>query len=177
MRKLFIVSFLLSLIIHVQLSAKEVTFLQYLYTIKQIFPDLTECSVLIDKSMVDAQKSKLERASAQMKVKVVVYPVKNNKDIGKSMKEVRDNSVLILFSSSLFENKSTKLFVLSKSKEKKIALVTSSKEYVDAGALIGLLPNEKNKTDLVVNLKHSQYLAAKFTEDFVKTAGIKTVIQ
>ena len=58
------------------------------------------------------------------------------------------------------------LYILSKSNDKNISVVSNSEEYGEVGALLTLSKSENKKLKIVVNLKFKPELAAKFPPEF-----------
>lgn len=176
-KQLFNKSILVLLLPLFLVSAKDATALQFMFTVKKIFPDAKNVSVFMPTSTIDKEKSQLTRASAQAGLKTTVFGVNNYKDIGEALRKIDDGSVLVMFTSASLMDKSSKMFILTKCKKKQIKLVTSSKEYSDSGALLGIIPSDDHKTELILNLKHSAQLADRFTPETIKELGITTVIR
>jgi len=153
----------------------DVSALQFYYLVKQVFPETQKVTVLITKSDLEKQLKKIERASIQCKVKTEIFDVENSIEIGKAFKRIKPNEILIIFDNELFLNKKNKMYIMSKSKEKQILIVTSSKDYVNSGALLGYI-TEDGKKKIVVNLKLSTNLKDKFTDELIQKVGIKKVI-
>ena len=158
------------------LSAQKVTPRQYFFTVKKIFPDTEEIGVFIQSSELPEVKDKIALAAAQAQIKVKIYSVSDFKSIGKGLKKLPQSGTIVVYPSPILLDKSSKLFVLKKCKEKAVAVISESKEYSDAGALLGIFPQVGAKTKIILNLKHSQDLLAKFTPDYVKQVGISEVI-
>ena len=157
-------------------NAREVSILQLLFTAKKVFPEMGEISILIPKDIIDSETPKIERSAAQAQLKVKLYPVKNTRDIGTHLKQIPDNSILLVYNAPILKQKSSRMFILSKSKAKNISIISASREFTDQGALLGLFQGE-TKTELVINLKHSEFLAEKFTESFLVEIKAKEIIQ
>ncbi len=147
------------------------------YVVKSIFPENQNVYVLIDRDLLGTEKENIARAAAQNKVKVTIFPVDLAADISKALREIPDNSVLIVYNSKIFANKSSKLFILKKSKEKNLALVACTDDYSRSGALVGIIPLASGKTRIVVNLKHSPAYQNKFTDNLVQQTGIAEIIR
>ena len=150
---------------------------QFFGIIKRLFPETGEVAIFISPELIATQKEVIDRSAVQNQIQARIHVVESGIDVGKSIRELQENSLLVIFSSDVLMTKSSKLYILSKCKEKQISIVTSSRDYSESGALLGLVKNEKNRIELVLNLKHSEHLKAKFTEDFIAQAGIKEVIQ
>ncbi len=147
------------------------------YVIKSLFPETQKVYVLIDQNSLPGEKENIARAAAQNKFKVTIFPVDLAADISKALREIPENSVVVVYNSEIFSNKSSKLFILKKSKEKKLALVACTEDYSRSGALVGIIPQASGKTKIVVNLKHSPAYQSKFTSDLVQQTGIAEVIR
>ncbi len=159
------------------IPAQEVSSFQYFFIIKQIFPETKEVAVFISKGLLEKQKDFINRACAQQNLTAKVYIVNDTGDIGRNLKKIGDGSILLLFPDELYHKKSNKLYILSKCKEKKISLITSQPEFSESGALVGIFKDKEKKADLVLNLKHSEHLNDKFTEEFVDQVGFSKVIR
>ena len=174
----FIITFLITLILlSIGINAQNVTPRQYFFIVKKIFPDTKEISVILDEKDLPNFKDDIAKAAGQAQVKAKIYPVSDFKSIGKSVNKVEKSGTLVVVPSPVLADKSSKLFILSKCKEKDIAVISESKDYSDSGALLGVFPQDGAKTKVVLNLKHSQDLLAKFTPDYAKQVGISEVIQ
>lgn len=103
--------------------------------------------------------------------------VNSASDIGSALRKIKKGSVMILFGSGVLSESKSRLYVLSKCKPKKIAIVTSSNDYAQSGALLSVVWDENQKLKTVLNLKHNEHLRSKFTADFIQTVGIKEVIE
>jgi len=158
-------------------SAAEPTFLQYLYSAKQVLPESENVGIFITQDQYDAGKDDINKACQRTSLKAQVFIVSDLKSIGKNMKAVKGVDLLLITQADVLNDKSSRLFLLSKSKDKKIPLISSSEEYSNSGALIGLLPGENGRSKIVLNVKHTPYLAARFTDEYNKKAGIKELIQ
>lgn len=168
--------FLLAIMISIG-TAKEPTFLQYLYSAKQVLPEMEQVGIFITQDHYDASKDEINKACSRTSVKAKVFIVSDAKSIGKNLKNVEGIDLLLVTQADVLNEKSSRLFVLSKSKDKKIPLLSSSEDYSTSGALIGLLPGDGGRSKIVLNVKHTPYLAARFTDEFNKKAGIKELIQ
>ncbi len=160
-----------------QASFAKVTWLQYFYAIKKIFPDTKEIAIMLPKDQEASQKAALAKAAVSIGVKVKLYLVEDARSIGSNIKMIPDNSVLVVYDAPVLMEKSSRVYILSRCKEKNITVVTASQEYSDSGALIGLLRGDDGKLKIVVNLKFSPELAAKFTPEFIQKTGVSQVLQ
>ena len=177
MYKFLITGIIIILLMSVCLNAQNVTPRQYFFIVKKVFPDIKEINVIVDENDLANVKDDIAKAAGQAQVKAKIYPVSDFKSIGKTVKKVEKSSTLVVIPSPILTDKSSKLFILSKCKEKDIAVVSESKEYSESGALLGIFPQEGARTKIVLNLKHSQELLAKFTPDYAKEVGISEIIQ
>lgn len=178
MRKFRILATLILLLCQNSLTfSKDITPLQLLFTVKQAFPDCKKLSILISKDLWAKQETNIARASAQNQIKATIYVVDSSSDIGSALRNIKEGSIMILFASGVLSKNKNRLYVLSKCKPKKIAIVTSSNDYAQSGALLGVVKDEKQKWKIVLNLKHNIYLKSKFTPEFIRTIGIKEVIE
>lgn len=176
MKRIFAILCLAMLSIQPAWAKSSPTPLQMFFTIKKIFPSTAEISVFLSREQLESDQNKIARAAKQSQLKAVLYPIENAADIGKNLKKLEENSFLVLFDSDIIKQKSSKLYILSKCKEKNIFLVTSSRDYADSGALLNILPEGK-RTTVVLNLRHYQDLSPKFTSNYIQETGISQVIQ
>jgi hypothetical protein len=152
--------------------AGDVTFLQLFHIVKQVFPETQNIALLLAKEDLNTKMTKINRAAAMTQLKVKVHTVDNSFEIGKEIKRVKDKSILVVGNSELFNEKKTKLYILSKCKEKEISLITSSRDYVESGALLGLVKSDDGKSEVMLNLKHYAFLREKFTDEFKQEVNI-----
>ncbi len=176
MQKIIKVAIILLLFAQLGL-AKEPSFLQYFYTVKNILPETKNIGVFISEESYQTHEKQIKRASAQTGIKALVFLIKDARSIGKSIKRLNSNDALIICDSPVLAKKSSRLFILSKTKDKKIPVITASKEYSDSGALICLGKDENNRTQIVLNLKQTEYLASKFTDESAQKLGISKIIR
>ncbi len=157
--------------------SKDVNAGHFLYMAKKIFPETSDVTVFISKEAMQTQQPLLERASAQHQLKTSVFLIGNSMDVGKNIKKLKKNSILIIIDSDLLMKKSTQLYILKNCKEKQISLFTPSRGYSDLGALLGVIQSNENQVELVVNLKHNDHLKSNFNDEFLQKVGITDVIQ
>lgn len=157
--------------------ANSVSWTQYFFAIKQIFPEIKNVSILLTEEAVQSQKKSITRAAAAFKVKVKLFPVKDTRDIGSELKMVEDGGVLIIFDDPLLMEKSSMFYILSKAKEKNISVVSGSKNYAEAGAFLTLVKDNSKKLKIVVNLRFKPEFASKFTPEFRQKLGVSEVLQ
>lgn len=157
-------------------AASDVSALQLLFTVKKVFPSVSEVNILVPEKSLSKVENAIARAATQTKLNAVIFIIERNADIGASIRKMGSKSVLVVIGEDLLSEKSSKLFVLSKCKEKQIALVSSSKSYSDSGALLGVLPGADKKVGLVLNLKHNQHLKSRFTAETIAKLGFNKVI-
>jgi ABC-type uncharacterized transport system substrate-binding protein len=124
----------------------------------------------------DTQKKAMGRAAAQFHFNVKLYLYSDAREIGSNLKLIPEKSILVVSKSPLTEEKTTMVYILSQAKEKNISVVSASQQYVDAGALVGLV-KDNGHIRVVINLKFSQQLAGKFTPEFNQRLGIVKVLQ
>jgi len=167
----------LIMFVSVNVYAGEPTFMQYFYSVKQILPETKEIGVFITEDQFNEQKDKLNRAAQRTGVKAQIFLVSDMKSIGKNIKNIGGIDILLISQAEVLMSKSSRLFILSKCKDKKIPIISASEEYSRSGALVGLLEGDDGKSKIVLNVKHSPYLASRFTDEFNKKAGIKELIQ
>ena len=153
----------------------KITSTQYFYLVKQGFPDAGEISIFISKYDLAHEKEKIERATAQFQMKAVIYEIDCSADIGKATKKMAENSILVIYDDHIFENKKNKLYIISKCKEKKIALVTSSIDYIQSGALLGYVENGDKKS-IILNVTYYDHLKSHFNSETIQKLGITEVI-
>ncbi len=157
--------------------AGQPTFLQYFFSIKKVLPDTKIVGVFLPESEYSAQKNKIALASQRSGIKSKVFLINDMKSIGKSMQELSGIDILLVYNNPLMMKKASRMFILSKCKDKSIPIITSSEKYSKSGALLGLLKGDDGHSKIVLNLKHSPKLASVFTDDYVKKAGIAERIQ
>jgi len=155
----------------------DVTSLQLLFMVKQTFPECKEVSILITEKLLAKEKNRIARASVQNKIKSTIYVISTSSDIGSALSGISEGSIMVLYSSGVLSKNKSKLYILSKCKPKKIVIVTSSSDYSQSGALLGVLKDENQKLKVVLNLKHNAHLKSTFTPAFIQTVGIKEVIE
>lgn len=158
------------------LYAKEVTPLQLLFTVKQAFPESREVSIMVTTDNMATAGESIKRAVASTQLKAKIYVIASSADIGSALGKVPEKSILVIFNSGILTDKKSKLFVLSKCKPKQIAIITSSKDYSESGALLGIV-KEADETRMVLNLKHNQKYSAQFSDAVITKLGIQEVIR
>jgi len=158
-------------------NAAQPTFLQYFFSIKKVLPDTKQVGVFLPESEFSVQKEKIAMASKRSGIKVKVFLISDMKSIGENMKSINGIDILLVYENPLLMEKSSRMFILSKCKDKKIPLITASEKYSKFGALLGLLKDENGHSKIVLNLKYSPNLAAIFTDEYVKKTGIAKRIQ
>jgi ABC-type uncharacterized transport system substrate-binding protein len=158
-------------------SASDVSALQLLFTVKKVFPQADEVNVLVPSNFFSREEQSIKRASTQTGIQPVIFIIERNSDIGASIRKMGRNSVLIVYGEDLLSERNSKLYVLSKCREKRIALISSSKSYSDSGALLGVLQGADKKVGLVLNLKHNHHLAPHFTPELIAEIGFSQVIE
>lgn len=161
-----------------QLLAKNATAAQYLYMVNKIVPEKKNVAIFMSKEMVETEKVKLERAASTFDLSVTVYIIESPRNIGESLKKIDDSSALVVYETEILQEKSSKMFIISKCKEKNIPVITPSEEYVKAGALVGIIVDEKFKmSQLLINLQNYSQFAPKFTEEFTLALGVTELIK
>lgn len=175
-RLLILIPFFGLLMIAQTVLAQKVNWTQYFFVARNIFPDAKEICILLPEEEKGSQETALGRAAAQFHFKVKLYLFSDALSIGKDIKMIPEESILIVSNSPLTQDKSSMIYILSQCKEKNISVVSASQEYVDAGALIGLV-RESGHLRVLINLKFSQKLASKFTPKFNQKIGIVKVLQ
>jgi ribosomal protein L30E len=158
-------------------SAQEPSLLQLLFTVKKILPETKTIAVFITEKSYNTSQEKLARAAVQSQLEVKVYKISDSKSIGKSLKKLKNVGVLLVYNDPVLAEKKNRLFILSKSKSKKIPIISSSQEYSDSGALIHLSKGADKRTQIVINLKQSEYLSGKFTDEAKEKLGIAKLIR
>lgn len=159
------------------IQAQEPSYLQYFFTVKKILPETKTVGVFIDEATYSQKEVKIKRAATQSGVQVKVFLVTDRKSIGKFMKELQGVDVLLLSRNSVLDQKSSRIFILSRSKEMNIPVISSSQEYSKSGAFLYLYKDENHKTHMVVNLKQTPYLAHRFGDEEAKKMGISKLIR
>ncbi len=175
-RSVVLISFIGLLMFAQAAFAQNVSWTQYFFVARNIFPKAKEICVLMPKDEESSQEKALGRAAARFHFKVKLYLFTDALSIGKNLKMIPQKSILIVSDSPLTSDKSSMMYILSQSKEKGISVVSASQDYVDAGALVGLV-KEEGRLRVVINLKFSQQLAGKFTPEFNQKVGIIKVLQ
>lgn len=161
-----------------QAFARNATAAQYLYMISKVIPEKKKVAIFMSKELVGKEKTKLERAAATFGLTATIYLIDNAKTIGTSLKKLTGNEALVVYETPVLSEKSSKMFILSKCKEKGIPVVSSSVDYAKAGAFIGIIVNEKFKlTELLINLQNHSDQSSKFTEEFNLSLGITQVLR
>ena len=155
----------------------EVNATQFMYMVKKLFPDQKDVAIFISQESFQSQRSLIERASAQNGFTAKIYIIQSSADVGTRIRELPENSVLVVYNSDVLMKKSTQLYILKNCKERKIAVFTPDRGYSELGALFGLISESAGSLELVLNLKHNEYLRPSFTDDFIEQAGITEVIQ
>jgi len=176
MKRLSVILLLFFLFIQTS-TAKEPTFLQYFFSIKKVLPSARMVALLIPGEVYQAQQQKIMRAAKQSKLKVEVFRVSDTRSIGQQMKLVKDVDILLVYNAPVLTQKASVMFILSKSKDKQIPVISASQDYIKSGALIGLTHGENNRTQLVLNLKHTPYLASHFTDDVLQKIRAAQIIR
>ncbi len=159
------------------LMGQSVTWQQYFYVASKIFPDSKVINVLLPEEEESVQKPAIARAATLFKLKVKIFLVRDTRSIGTNFKLIPENSIVVVYNAPIVNEKNTMLYILTQAKEKKLALITTNRSYSEAGALVGLLRDEKGHLRVYVNLKYSPGLAAKFTPEFNQKIGVARVLQ
>jgi len=161
-----------------QSFARNATAAQYLYMVNKVIPEKKDVAVFMSNDLLETEKGKLERAAANFGLKVTIFIIDSPKTIGESLKKIEDNSVLVVYETEVLEEKSSKMFILSKCKERAIPVVSPSVEYAKSGAFIGIIVNEEHKmSQLLINLQNHSEFASKFTEEFNLALGVTELIK
>ncbi|HPG39994.1 MAG TPA: hypothetical protein PLP19_09510 [bacterium] len=175
-RRYYAMAFMLVTVLLFSIPAfAKVSSMQLFFLVKQAFPEASEVNIFISKANLAEEKDKIARATVQFQLKALIYDVDNAADIGNGTKKISDNSILIVYDDEVFANKTNKLYILSKCKEKKISLITSSMDYIQSGALLGYI-EENSAKKIILNITHYDYLKEKFTNDVVQKIGVAEVI-
>ncbi|RMH64986.1 MAG: hypothetical protein D6677_03490 [Calditrichaeota bacterium] len=178
MRKLTLWMSLCLFVLVGSLSAKNATAAQFLYMINKILPEKKNVTIFMSPDVLDKEKPKLERAAATFGMKVKIFLVENARSLGEGFKQVGDDNVLVVYENSVTSQKSSKLFILKKCKERNIPVVTPMASYSESGAFLGIIVDEKFKMkDLLVNVQNYAEYAPKFTEEFNMAVGVTQVIK
>lgn len=174
--RLFIVVF--SFLFLGQVFGKNATAAQYLYMINKVIPERKTVAVFMSEDLVNKEKPKLERAAATFGITVTIYLIDNARTIGGSIKKLSSDDALVVYETPVLKEKSSKMFILSKCKEKGIPVISSSMDYAKSGAFIGIIVNDKFKmTELLINLQNHSDQSDKFTEEFNLSLGITQVLK
>ena len=177
MKQIVILAVVLNIILSSNSSqAGEISALQLLYLVKQAFPEKEQVEVFINKDEYKEKETNIKVASAQMKFKINVHLIEQATDIGQAFGKIADNSLLVIFTAEVFNKSSARLYVLSKCKDKQVAIITTSKEYSDSGALLCVYKDENAQLKVVLNLKKNEHLKDRFTEEVIQKAGIQEVV-
>ncbi len=156
--------------------AQNVSWTQYFFVARNIFPQAQEICILLPQEQMEIQKEALGRAATHFHFKVKLYLFEDALAIGRNLKMIPPKSILIVTDAPLTREKNSMLYILSQAKNKDISIISSAQQYVDAGALIGLV-KEEGRLRVVVNLKFSQQMAGLFTPEFNRKIGIIRIIQ
>jgi len=159
------------------LKAGEPSFLQYFYSVKKVLPGTKTIGVFIDEGTYKNKETQIKRAAKQTNLQAKIYLITDTKSIGKYIKQLQDVDVLLVYTNPVLNQKSSRLFILSRTKSLNIPIVSSSEEYSNAGAFLYIFKGENQKTQLVVNLKQTPYLANRFGEEATKKMGISKLIR
>ncbi len=160
-----------------QVFARNATAAQYLYMVSKVIPEKKNVAVFMSKDIVEKEKIKLERAAATFGITATIYLIDTAKTIGASLKKLNGDEALVVYETPVLDEKSSKMFILSKCKEKSIPVISPSEEYAKAGAFIGIIVNEKFKmSKLMINLQNHADQSSKFTEEFNSSLGITQVL-
>ena len=175
MKQYSFTAFLLILLAISALNGGSVNALHYFYLVHQVFPEVTDLYIMIDKDRLASEMSKIQSGSAQYSIKTSVYDAENQVDIGKAIRDMKENSYVVIYDDQIFLEKKNMMYILSKCTERQISIITSSREYIEAGALLGYIDDGGSKK-IVLNLKHYEHLKEKFTVEFIQKVGIHEVI-
>lgn len=178
MKKLLVVliAFVVLIPMAVETIAQDANASQFFYMVKKLFPEQKDVAIFISKEALASRRKLMDRAAAQNGISAKIYLIESALDVGKRIRDLPDESVLVIFGSDVLLKKKTQLYILKNCKTKKISVFTSSRDYTELGALFGIIKNESS-FDLVLNLKHNEFLKPKFTDAFIQQAGISEVIQ
>lgn len=168
--------FLIAAAVTPGLRADDANATQFLTIAKQAFGNVGEVAIFISESDLSSEKAIIDRAAAQNGLNVKLYIIKSSIDVNTYLKEIADNSVLVIYQSDVLSKKSTILYILSRCKKKQVALITSSSEYSELGALLGLV-RENKRFKIVLNLKQNEWLKSEFSEDRQLQLGVSEVIE
>ena len=172
-RKLLFV--LVGILVFTAPTLAKVSSMQLLFLIKQAFPDVQEINVFINSTEMQDELATLTRAATQMQIKANVYEIANAANIGTGIQQIANNSILLVYDDEIFNNTKNKLYILSKCKEKQIAIVSSSNDFIQSGALLGYVDTDGSKK-IVLNLTYYDHLKSKFTPDVIQQIGVNQVI-
>jgi len=170
-------SIMMVLAIVISAFGKDVTYLQFFYTIKNVFPDVKEVAIFLPQDLQEQEQSKIASASVKMGVTAKLYLITDVQSIGNNTKLLNQKSVVLIYNAPILAEKSNRDFIIKKCAEMQIPVVTSSQDFVQAGALIGLLPDENNKLKLIVNVQQYPQIASLFSAEFSQKVGVAEIIR
>jgi len=177
LKKLFSILLLLIVFVNAAVFAQEASPSQYFYVIKKLLPDTKSVSIFMDPELIIKEKVSINRAALQNNLKVRIYPISTPIDIGKNIRQLKDGSILIVYSSDVLTSKSSVAYVLKKCIEKNVTVVSSSPLYSDLGAFLGLIKGEDNKLKIVVNFKQYANLQNNVMQERMQLVGVTQVIE
>jgi ABC-type uncharacterized transport system substrate-binding protein len=160
-----------------QVLGKDVTYLQFFYMIKNIFPETKEVAIFLPKDIQEQEQSKIASASVKMGLTIKLYLISDMSSIRSNLKLLPAKSVLLVYTDPLLMEKSNRDHIINSCAEKQIPIISSSQEYITAGALIGLLIDESNKLKVVINVQQYPQIASLFSEEFTQKIGAAEVIR
>lgn len=154
-------------------NSGKVTPLQQLYVMKELISELHTVGIILNKDKVDRESllPRLQRASAQLGLKLVIAEIKELRDIATNFRNLTDNhqvkAVLILDNDDIIGSEIGKKYLIKQSTLNNIPLFAPAREWVNEGALLYIY-KEGNKTALYVNKKTAEVLSVTIPEKYLE---------
>ncbi len=155
-------------------NSANVTPLQQLYVMRELISDLHTVGILMNKNAVDGKTilPRLQRASAQMGLKIVIAEIEKLSDIAKRFRNLTDNhqveAVLILGNDNIISSEISKKYLIKQTILNNIPLFAPAREWVSEGAFLHIY-KEGNKTVLFVNKKTAEVLSVTIPEKYLES--------
>lgn len=157
--------------------AESVTMLQYFFLTKKVLPETEAVSIFIPSALVEDEKPKIALAAAKMGLKVFIHPVDNADEASLNLKQLKENSVLLVYDSPELNSAPVRNRILATCNAGNILVISSSRSYLDGGALLGVWKGEDGKIKLTLNLKKSPALSSRFNDFRLQQIGADEVIR